>query len=589
MLRNFKGWLFTALLVVVVAGCGAAKDGTNVTISDIGNVEGTITDATSGTPISGVTVQIGDKSNVTGNNGVYSIQDLAVGSRTVTAAKNGYQNYNGTVTVTKGTTVSHNIQITANGTTPDTTPPPVSPTTAIVISPSSMTVTDSNASASTKTSYFTIVVKDEQGNPVQNAELSISLPGAAPDPLGYAQLYDGSTPKNSPFTATTNAYGVYYLRVDYRSGGGTAYSITLEIRSGAFLASTTITVSGDGSTLTGGSMQEIPLILANTVSTFAGSAGSSGSTDGTGTAARFGGPGGMTTDGTNLYVADYSNSTIRKIVISTGAVTTIAGSAGATGSSDGIGTAARFNLPWGITTDGTNLYVADYQNSTIRKIVISTGAVTTIAGSAGVTGSTDGIGTLARFYWPFGITTDGSNLYVTDAFNKTVRKIVISTGAVTTIAGTAGSSGSTDGTGAAARFSVPYGITTDGTNLYVADYANHTIRKIVISTGDVTTIAGSAGSSGATDDTGTTARFSLPTGITTDGTNLFVTDYGNMTVRKVVISTGAVTTIAGSAGSIGSTDGAGTSARFSKVGGITTDGAKLFVSDLTGPTIRKIQ
>jgi hypothetical protein len=158
-------------------------------------------------------------------------------------------------------------------------------------------------------------------------------------------------------------------------------------------------------------------------------------------------------------------------------VTTIAGSAGASGSADGTGTAARFYHPFGITTDGTNLYVTDHSNSTIRKIVISTGVVTTIAGSAGAIGSADGTGTAATFNYPIGITTDGTTLYVTDSGNNRIRKIGISTGAVTTLAGGI-ANGSADGTGAAAIFNYPTGITRDGTNLYVTDTDNNTIRKI---------------------------------------------------------------------------------------------------------------
>jgi len=114
---------------------------------------------------------------------------------------------------------------------------------AVSINPLSMSVSDTHTASSTHTQYFTIAIKDEKGNPVQNAEVSISLPLAFPDPLGYAQLYDGSTPKNSPFTATTNADGVYYLRVDYLSGGGVSFTDNLEIRSGSAFASATITVS----------------------------------------------------------------------------------------------------------------------------------------------------------------------------------------------------------------------------------------------------------------------------------------------------------------------------------------------------------
>ena len=91
----------------------------------------------------------------------------------------------------------------------------------------------------------------------------------------------------------------------------------------------------------------------------------------------------------------------------------------------------------------------------------------------------------------------------------------------------------TDGTGAAASFKFPYGTTTDGTNLYVADTGNNTVRKIVIATGVVTTLAGTAGVTGSTDGTGAAASFNRPGGITTDGTNLYVADTGNNTVRKI--------------------------------------------------------
>jgi hypothetical protein len=278
--------------------------------------------------------------------------------------------------------------------------------------------------------------------------------------------------------------------------------------------------------LMGGSIQGTALSLSTAVTTLAGT-GSSGSANGTGTSASFSYPRGITTDGTNLYVADYNNHRIRKIVISTGFVTTLAGSDN--GYTDATGTSASFSNPRGITTDGTNLYVADYNNHRIRKIVISTGVVTTLAGSDN--GYTDTTGTSASFSYPNGITTDGTNLYVADAGNHRIRKIVISTGVVTTFAGT-GSSGSANGTGTSASFNGPFGITTEGTNLYVADFGNHRIRKIVISTGVVTTLAGGS-SSGYTDATGTSAKFHNPFGITTDGTNLYVSDYNNQRIRKI--------------------------------------------------------
>jgi sugar lactone lactonase YvrE/predicted small secreted protein len=330
-------------------------------------------------------------------------------------------------------------------------------------------------------------------------------------------------------------------------------------------------------------------IATAAVTTPAGGARPGGSTDGTGAAARFYNPRVVTTDGSNLYVTDSENHTIRQVVIATGAVTTLAGSAGSSGSADGTGAAARFNQPRGITTDGTNLYVADRNNHIIRNVVIATGAVTTLAGSAGSSGATDGMSAAARFNSPYGITTDGTNLYVTDSYNHTIRKVVIATGAVTTLAGSAGSRGATDGNGAAALFNTPNGITTDGTNLYVADFGNHTIRRVVIATGAATTLAGSAGSSGATDGTGPAARFDYPNGMTTDGSNLYLTDSDNHTIRKVETATGAVTTLAGSAGLKGATDGNGSVARFTYPNGITTDGTNLYIVDTYNNTIRTMQ
>jgi len=122
-------WITIIVLIPLLAGCGAGSGGgTNVSVNDVGNVEGTVTDAATGAPVSGVTVQVGDKSNVTGSNGVYSIQDLAVGSRTVTAIKTGYQDYNGTVTVTKGTTIASNIQLTGTSTAAPSAPAGLSAT-----------------------------------------------------------------------------------------------------------------------------------------------------------------------------------------------------------------------------------------------------------------------------------------------------------------------------------------------------------------------------------------------------------------------------------------------------------------------------
>ena len=387
---------------------------------------------------------------------------------------------------------------------------------------------------------------------------------------------------STPSVATiSNAYG--------SQGRATSIGMGSTIITATDLAtnisgSTVLTISAYPH-LTGGAIQGSELILAESVSTFAGVA--PGAIDGIGANARFWMPGDITTDGANLYVADTGNNTIRQIVIATGQVTTLAGTAGVAGSTDGIGAAARFNSPTGLTTDGTNLYVTDTGNNAIRQIVIATGQVTTLAGTAGQSGLINGIGYFARFNSPAGITTDGTNLFVADMYNDTIRQIVIATGQVTIFAGTGQTPGSADGTGIAARFQNPKGIITDGTNLYVTDTGNNTIRQIVIATGQVTTLAGTAVTTGSADGTGVAARFNSPAGITTDGTNLYIADTGNDTIRKIVITTGQVTTLAGAANT-GSTDGTSVAANFFNPVGITTDGTSLYVVDTGNDTVRQI-
>ena len=191
----------------------------------------------------------------------------------------------------------------------------------------------------------------------------------------------------------------------------------------------------------------------------------------------------------NLYVTDSGLNQIRKITPA-GAMSILAGSTNpnaSSGSADGTGTAATFNNPRGIAVDSAgNVYVADTNNHTIRKITAA-GVVTTFAGSAGTpiknsAGNSDGIGKNARFNTPIGLSVDASgNLYVADKGNNAVRKIT-SSGVVSTLAGTPGTAGSSDGIGIAARFNQPYSLTADNAgNLFVADTKNHTIRKGVVS------------------------------------------------------------------------------------------------------------
>jgi sugar lactone lactonase YvrE len=330
------------------------------------------------------------------------------------------------------------------------------------------------------------------------------------------------------------------------------------------------------------------IVSPGTVTTFAGSYLTTGHKDASGTAASFNNPAGIATDGINLYIADTTNNMIRKIVISTGEVTTLAGST-TSGHTDATGTAASFKNPMGLATDGINLYVADSSNNMIRKIIIATGAVTTLAGST-TSGHTDATGTLASFYSPAGIAIDstGANLYVSESGNSDIRKIVLSTREVTTFAGSYLTTGHTDATGTAASFYGPQGITIDSTdtNLYVSDTANTEIRKIVIATGEVTTLAGST-TSGHTDAIGSAASFRRPVGIATDGTYLYVADMWNHMIRKIAISTGEVTTLAGST-TAGHIDAIGTAATFNNPQAVTIVGINVYIVDTANCEIRKI-
>lgn len=440
------------------------------------------------------------------------------------------------------------------------------------------------------------------------------------------------------------------------------------------------------------------------VTTVAGRAGSSGSVDGIGAAARFSEPAGLALDGSGaLYVADASNNTIRRIVLATGVVSTFAGTAGTSGVVDAAGAAARFTGPHGMAYDGSGyLYIADSGSRRIRRLQISSASVVTIAG--GTYGTADGFGTAAQFETPDGLAYDPSGyLVITEYWMNTVRRMNLATTEVVTLAGVAGwSGGYQDGTGAGALFNTLHGVISDGAgtaivgdsgngllrrvniatgavttwlgipaafgvadgpcatagigytlalgrepsggvvfadhslrirrvspsscsvstvagsvrqqgsadgaagdalffgldglavatngDVFVADYNNHTIRKVSFPSRAVTTIAGSAVNPGTQDGTGPTARLRYPVGVAVDGGgNVFVTDSGNHTIRRIDAVTGAVSTLAGSPGQPGSADGVGSTARFNRPWGIAcAANGDLWVADYSNRAIRRV-
>lgn len=352
--------------------------------------------------------------------------------------------------------------------------------------------------------------------------------------------------------------------------------------------------------------------LAGRVSTLAGTA-RVGTSDGEGSAARFQGVNGIATDALgNLYVADQLNNTIRQITRD-GVVRTLAGVPdGRVGYQDGSGASARFWWPFAVAVDRHGrIYVADKMNNVIRRIT-PTGEVSTYAGvpfptpqgalavgSQNPGGSADGPVATAQFYGPAGVAVDEQdNVYVADQQNCTIRKITAD-GMVRTLAGTPGQAGSADGVGPAARFDSPTGIAVDPKGvIYVADQQNHTVRKITPE-GMVTTLAGNAEAGevvnsdhGSLDGIGANARFSHPTGVAVDPAGrVYVADYLNNAVR-LIQPNGRVTTLAGIATSfsrgVGAADGTGANARFYHPVGIAVDtSGTVFVSDRENNTIRK--
>lgn len=344
----------------------------------------------------------------------------------------------------------------------------------------------------------------------------------------------------------------------------------------ALLATFTIAVSGCSKSSVDPVDQPVNQNQAGHTYTFAGS-DDQGHVDATGKKALFNNPNGIAIDPVdNLYVVDQGNNAIRKITPA-GVVTTLAGG-GPAGFVNGKGAAASFNNPIGVTIDiSNNLYVTDLNNNVIRKITID-GTVSTFAGT-GAIGFDDGAANVATFNGPGGIVMDHlGNLYVSDNHNL-IRKI-LQDGTVSTFAGKVINTppGFANGTGPDANFSLPGGLAVDAVNnIYVADYQNNMIRKITPAA-VVTTLSGHL-DKGSANGTALTATFSHPMGVAVDASgNIYVTDNGNNTVRKISAS-GDVSTVAGT-GAVGGSDGKNQDATFRDLHGITVNASGvIFVAD----------
>ncbi len=335
------------------------------------------------------------------------------------------------------------------------------------------------------------------------------------------------------------------------------------------------TISGS-SPIIGGTNQSTPLSLAGNSTYFAGDNGTAGAAAGTGTIdAVIPYPYGLTTDGTYLYATDSAQSVIYRINISTSVVEIIAGQDMVTGSDDNsVGTSATFTAPAGITylsePSGEVLYVTDYSNNNIRRVKLSgTFEVSTVAGFAGPGSYVDDpTGTDARFETPYGIVADrsGDFLYVADQDNHAIRKISTTfPNAVTNLAGADDgvSLGNVNDTGTDARFENPTDVMIVDDFLYVTDMNNGSIRKVDITTREVTDFA---------------TGFSIPRGLSTDGTNLYVSSTGAWQIYIVPLATGTPTVLSGW-GSPGCTEGPSATAAFTTLKGLVSDGNALYGAD----------
>ena len=307
-------------------------------------------------------------------------------------------------------------------------------------------------------------------------------------------------------------------------------------------------------------------------------------------------PRGVAVDGTgNLYIADSYSHRIRKVDQATGIISTIAGNGSpGFGGDGGPASGAQFTSPSGVMVDGAgNLLIADWYNYRVRKITMSTGVISTVVGngSGGFTGD-GGPASVAGLY-PYAVTADGSgNIYIADYSNNRIRKVLAATGVISTIAGNSGGAYAGDGGyAAAAAISFPQGAATDSSgNLYFADSNNHSIRKVNAATGVISTVAGN-GSPGNSGDLGpaTQASLNTPHGVAVDGSgNVFIADTNNCRIRKVDTA-GQISTVASAGCGFGGDGGPASAAYLYYPQGVALDGSgNLYIADTYSNRIRKV-
>ena len=338
---------------------------------------------------------------------------------------------------------------------------------------------------------------------------------------------------------------------------------------------------------------------SSVITTVAGSTQGSTGDGAAATLAKLYHPNGVAVDSSgNVYIADLRNNKIRKITVATGIITTVAGTGAQGSTGDGAAaTLAKLYWPNGVAVDGSgNIYISDYGNNRIRKVTLATGVITTVAGNGTSGNSGDGVAggaTLASINNPSGVAVDsgGNNLYIGDYLNNRVRKV--NGGTITTVAGNGSPGYSGDDAAATSATLQPTGVAIDGSgNLLIADPVNHSIRKVTISTGIITTLAGT-GFPGFSGDAGPAAAAQLyaPNDVSTAANgDIYIADSANNRIRKITALTGVISTVAGN-GTAGYSGDAGqaTSAALNGPNGVVVDSSgKIYIADFNNNRVRMI-
>jgi len=339
-------------------------------------------------------------------------------------------------------------------------------------------------------------------------------------------------------------------------------------------------------------------IASAQIVTVAGTGGRGDSGDGgPATSAELDQPSGVTVDGLgNLFVADARNHRIRRVDGRTGRIDTVAGIGSGGYSGDGaLAAGSALSRPEDVAVDGLgNLFIADSYNDRIRRVDGRTGVITTVAGSATAGYSGDGASaTDAQLFRPTSVVVqDDGSLLIADQVNQRIRRVDGGSGIITTFAGTGARGYSGDGGAAtAAQINTPRSLAMDGAGgLLFADAGNHCVRRVDLSDGVITTIAG-VGIAGYDGDGGaaTSALLNGPHGVAVDGQgDVFISDRGSQRVRRIDSNTGVITTVVG-AGTIGYTGDGGlaTSAYFMGPTGVAVDAlGNVFIADSLNARIR---